>query len=173
MTDVALNYDKDIRIEADALDIEWLQQPRLYMKWAEMASKADAEVRRAKEELNIVDAGIDIEIRSKEGKTTESMIKAEIAINLKHKEATEKYHKALYNADICSAAVKAMEQKKYALENEVRLWAGSYFAGPKEPKDLKEKLNMRENGLQAETGRVRKRMEEKLKNNAIDEKERQ
>jgi len=29
-----LNYENDVKIECDALDIEWLKQPQLYIKYA-------------------------------------------------------------------------------------------------------------------------------------------
>lgn len=158
-----LNYENDVKIECDALDIEWLKQPQLYIKYAELAAKADDDVRRCKKQLNLMDAEINLEIREeREGKVTESLVNAVVAKDIRHIKALDELNDALYNADICSAAVKAMEQKKSALENEVRLWAGSYFAGPKEPRDIVAQVNMKEVHQQKQLNQVRERMKKRL-----------
>ena len=131
------DYKKDLSIEPDALDIEWLEQPRLYMKWAEMSAKADDRAKLSKEALEVTDAKIDNEIRSSGEKVTENQIKARIASDERHQKALQDYNDALYKSNLYSSAVKAMEHRKAALENMVRLMIGQYFAGPKDPRDLK------------------------------------
>lgn len=161
-----LNYDKDVMIEPDALDLEWLKQPKLYMKYAELSAEAEREVRRCKDELKLVDASVELDIRENgEGKVTDKRVAAEVEVHEEHIKAVHDLNEALYHAQICQAAVKAMDHKKTALENEVRLWAGSYFSGPKEPRDLKEEMELdmkemgRERGKDAVRRRARKRLD--------------
>lgn len=155
------DYESDMKIDCDALDIEWLQQPKLYMKWAELSAKADAEVRRAKENLKIVDAGVDKEVREFMTKVTDSLIKAEVERDPSHQQAVHELNTALYNADICSAAVKAVEQKKYSLENAVKLWIGSYFAGPKEPRNISKEMGVKERAVGQIEEKIREQTQKK------------
>lgn len=124
-------------IEPDALDIEWIEQPRLYMKWAEISAKAEDRVKLTKEALEVTDAKIDNEIRSSGDKVTEVQIKAKISLDERHQKALQDYNDALYKSNLYSSAVRAMDHRKVALENMVRLMIGQYFAGPKDPRDLK------------------------------------
>lgn len=143
------DYKKDLMIEPDALDIEWIEQPRLYMKWAEISAKAEDRVKLAKEALEVTDAKIDKEIRSSGEKVTETQIKSKISLDERHQKALQDYNDALYKSNLYSSAVRAMEQRKNALENMVRLMIGQYFAGPKEPRELKKEyikaMEQREN----------------------------
>lgn len=137
------NYEKDVSIEPDALDLEWIFHPKNYAKWAELSASADKIVRDKKEELEKIYAEVDLEIRSSgegsEKKLTENLIRAKIITDNRYIEAQISHNDAIYNSNICTAAVKSLDHKKTALENLVKLWAGSYFAGPREPRDITEK----------------------------------
>jgi hypothetical protein len=43
---------------------------------------------------------------------------------------------AAYQLNIIQSAVRAFDHRKAALENEVKLWLGAYYSGPKEPRDI-------------------------------------
>ena len=131
------SYLDDIKIEGDALDLEWLHHPQKYMKWAEKAAQAEDRVKLAKEKLEVTDAKIDKEIRTtSQEKVTEKAIANAIALDERHQEALQKLNDALYESNLYSAAVKAMEHRKAALENLAKLWVGSYFSGPSAPRDI-------------------------------------
>lgn len=146
MSEENLDYEKDVSIDAEALDVEWVNQPRIYMKWAKLSSIAEDKMKKAKDNIDFVDSTIDKEFRDKNAgiKFTEAMVKAHIETHKLHQEAVEKFHNATYQYNICNIAVRAMDHKKTSLENLVRLWGGAYFAGPKEPRDLKKILSMQE-----------------------------
>lgn len=136
-----LNYEKDAQIEEDALDLEWLDQPSLMMKYAIAAADARAELDRAKERLDIVVAQLDREIRAKPSKfgidkVTEAVVEHTILLQPKRQEASNAVIKAKYESDMAYNAVKSIEARKDALENLVRLHGQQYFAGPKVPRDL-------------------------------------
>ena len=135
---MAKDYEKDLWIDQEQLDVEWLNQPSLFMQYAELAAQAEKEKQEAKEALNLVRAGLDGEIREQlkrdKAKSTEAIVEAHILQNDHYKHAASDYIEARYNYDIMSAAVKAFDQRKSALEYLVKLWLGSYFASPKSQK---------------------------------------
>ena len=136
-----MNYEQDITIDDSALDIEWLEQPRLFMKYARHSAEASRDLDKAKENLDIVKAEIDLKIRSnpeKYGleKVTETAIQNTILTNKQYQETNQAMLDARYEAEMAKGAVRAMEQRKDALENLVRLHGQQYFAGPKVPRDL-------------------------------------
>ena len=160
-----LNYQKDLKIEVDALDIEWVRHPQKYMSYCEMAARANDLVRKRKGDLELVDAKIDKEIReTAEGtkeKVTADAIKNKIIADERHLKALMDYNDALYQAELLSSAVKAMDSKKVALQEAVRLWAGAYFAGPKVPRDIKKEVekaaSVEQDGLQKTNEEIRER----------------
>lgn len=148
-----MDYEKDICIEPDALDIEWVRQPFLYMEYAQEAARLDSIAKQKKEHLEVVDAQIDKVIReSNVKKPTEPQIRNEILLNHNHQQAYQEYIDALYEYNICIAGVRALDNKKSALENLVKLWQGSYFAGPKEPRDISSEMNF-QNKIEEDTRR--------------------
>lgn len=137
-----MNYEQDIRIDETALDVEWLEQPTLMMKYAKIAAEARRELDLAKENLDVIKAEIDKDIRMNPenydlGKVTEAAIFATMLGTAKYKKANQRLIDAKYEADVASAAVRAMDARKEALENLVRLHGQQYFAGPRMPRDLK------------------------------------
>ena len=154
-----LNYQRDAKIEHDALDLEWLKHPHLYVEYAIVAAKANDLARKKKNDLEIIDAKIDKEVReSMEGKITENAVKAKVIEDERHLKALIEYNDSLYQAELCASAVKAMEQKKAALQALVQLLSASYFAGPKVPRNLKEEVNIEEQGIEKVKGEARERI---------------
>ena len=135
------DYSNDVRIDTEQLDLEWVKQPQLYHKYLEEAIFARDARDRAKQRRDVVAAEVGKDIRanpSKYGldKATETAITTLIPTAPAYKEAIETYSQACLEADLVQAAVSAIEMRKSALENLVRLHATSYFAGPTEPRDL-------------------------------------
>ena len=154
-----LNYQRDVKIEQDALDLEWLKHPHLYVDYAIATAKANDLVRKKKNDLEIIDAKIDKEVReSMEGKVTENAVKAKVIEDERHLKALIEYNDSLYQAELCASAVKAMDHKKAALQALVQLLSASYFAGPKVPRNLKEEVNIEEQGIEKVKGEARERI---------------
>lgn len=139
-----LDFKEDIKIDPSILDVEWLMQPQLFMKYAEALATAEKRVDRAKEVLDITKAELDSAVRSdpepytmSDKKPTEGQISNIIAQQPEFKEKLKAFNDARSEVRILIAAVRAFDQRKVALENLVRLHGQSYFAGPLEPRDLK------------------------------------
>lgn len=136
-----LNYEQDVSIDESALDAEWLEQPKLMMKYTRLEAEGKREVEQAKNHLDIVKADLYQEICNNPDKydlpkTTESAIDGAIKMHDKYKEAKEALTQAEYELNMATAAVRSMYGKKEALENLVRLFGQQYFAGPQVPRDL-------------------------------------
>lgn len=136
-----LNYEQDTRIDPDALDVEWLRQADLMFKYAKHAADCKKEVDDAKERLDVEKARIELNIRTDPEsfglpKVTEAGIQSAVLLTKEYKAAVQAYNEAKYEYEISVAAVRAMDQRKTALENLVKLLGVSYFAGPKAPRDL-------------------------------------
>jgi hypothetical protein len=71
---------------------------------------------------------------------TNPAVEAVVLQHEDYKEANDEYMTAQYNYDMTQAAVRAMDHKKTALENLVRLHAASYFAGPSVPREIGEEF---------------------------------
>lgn len=136
-----MNYENDVTIEESALDLEWLQQPKLMMNYAQLAAEAAKEYEIAKEKIAITKAELDKSIRTNPenygiSKITETVIENTIILQDSYKECSSNLIQCKYQFEIARAAVTAIDQKKTALENLVKLHGQQYFAGPKVPRDL-------------------------------------
>ncbi len=137
-------YEKDLYIDCDALDIEWLMQPMLMVKYVEMQASTGRELDRVKEKLNLIRAELDRDIRkdpkdfkiAEDIKITEAVIAGCILEQKKYKNATTEVIDAQYEFNTARGTVQAVDQRKQALENLVKLHGQHYFAGPKIPRDL-------------------------------------
>ena len=135
------NYEQDLAVDPHSLDEEWLRQPGLYMKYSEATAEAEKKRNQAKESVDVVKAELDRAIRkdpAKYGidKVTETAIASSIFLQPEYKAATDALIQDNYELTILQGAVRAFDHKRAALENEVKLWLGSYFSGPKEPRDI-------------------------------------
>ena len=106
-----MNYEKDLKIDVDALDIEWAEQPGLMLKYTKIAAEARMELDESKERLGIVKAGVDLAIRSdpeKFGivKITESAIQSDLTLNIEIKGINTKCLKAAYELEMAQGAVR-------------------------------------------------------------------
>lgn len=142
-------YEKDLRIDVDALDVEFAMQPAKYMKWAEKLANARKCLDDVKQNLDVVRAELAHDIRTRSDKydidkITVDAVKDAIAratvetsqVAKEYVEELEDLTEAQYDVEILQAAVRAMDHRKTALENLVRLHGAQYFAGPSTPRDL-------------------------------------
>jgi len=136
-----LNYEEDVKINPDALDVEWLKQAELMKKYAIHAADTKKEMDEVKERLDITKARIEMNIRTEPekyglSKITEGAIQSTILLQDEYQNLAHEYTSAKYENDVAIAVVRAIDQKKTALENLVKLLAASYFASPQSPRDL-------------------------------------
>ena len=136
-----MNYEKDIEIDPDALDICWLDQPNIMRKYTGHSALMQKKVDEAKEKLELIKAELDKKIRSNPAKyeltkVVDATVAATIIIQPKYQEASTDYIEAKFELNIAKGAVDAVEHRKSALENMVKLFGQTYFAGPNMPRNI-------------------------------------
>jgi len=136
-------WKQDIEIDPTALDVEWCKQASLFGEYCETQAIARDKVDRIKEALEVKAAALGLKIRSNPAsfgleKITEASVQATIILDKDYAFTSESLANARYEYDVMSAAVRALDQKKAALENLVRLQGQNYFAGPSAPRNLSE-----------------------------------
>lgn len=125
------DYQKEILINEDELDLEWKRQPELLLKYATAKADAQWEVDQAKEALDLLVAEKDLDIReNSDKKPTESAIKNMVELDEEVQEANQKLIKCKHNFALLTAAVDAFNCRRSALENLVKLHSVGYFAEP-------------------------------------------
>jgi hypothetical protein len=97
-------------------------------------AEANAEVDELKDRLEKIKAELDLEARDdltgKAGKFTEAMVSSWVFRNERYIVALNDLREAQRKAAILKAEVQALDQRKAALENLVRLHGQEYYAVP-------------------------------------------
>ncbi|MFA5401667.1 MAG: hypothetical protein WC359_14550 [Dehalococcoidia bacterium] len=141
MSTQPLEYNQDIAINVDALDIEWARQAATFGEYCMEQAGTRAKLDAIKERLDVKVAGLGLKIRSNPAqygleKITEAGVQAVILLDAECAKLREEIAVAQYELEVMSAAVRALDQKKSALENLVRLQGQNYFAGPSVPREI-------------------------------------
>lgn len=136
-----LNWQQDVEIDPLALDVAWVKQASLFGKYCVEQATARDTADRAKERLEVYDAGLGLKIRANPAqfgleKITEASVQAVILLDKEHARLSDELNTARYQLEVIVAAVRALDQKKSALENLVRLQGQNYFAGPSVPREI-------------------------------------
>lgn len=190
MTD-KLNYEKDLEININELHKEWLRQPSLYGRYAMEWADANKLLNKLKRELKVTEKeakkAIDekfsqLSFEARKGgedkigvKPTEASVQSWIISHPDYKSVVEfqesyvekvaqKFIDAQYDVDLLSEALKSLEQRKTALEQEVYLWGKKYFSGPIGPYDLDQDSDfvdgrIKDKVLEQASDRQRKKMQ--------------
>ena len=136
-----MDFSKDMSIDESALDVEWLNQPRLLMAYSKELAEARKKLEKSKQKLEVVKAELDKDIRSNPdkyelSKITEGVVANTILLQSQYQEVNEALLDEQYEFDMLRNAVSAINMRKEALENLVKLHGMNYFAGPSVPRDL-------------------------------------
>lgn len=138
-----MNYDEDLKIDVNALEIEWINQPTLAMQYGRNYAECKRIVADASERVKVVRAELiraantDPETCCGKSKPNAADIEAYYRNHKKHKDAKEEWVQAVYELDIAEIAKNEIGYtRKSALENLVRLFGQQYFAGPSAPRDI-------------------------------------
>ncbi len=126
----------DIEVDENALDTEWVRHPRLYHQYCVKLADAKWRQDQAKAELELVEAELDKMIRKNPGdfgleKVTEKSIEKCIPTEEEYLEKYQELINAKHTTQVLQAAVNALETKKSALENLVKLRLADYYSEPR------------------------------------------
>lgn len=159
-----MNYEKDMRIDASALDVEWLDQAPLAMKYGRNFAEYKRDLTNAQERIKVVRSELIKEANEDpvgccdKEKPNSNDIEAYYRNHNRHKEIKKEIVELQYELDMAEIAKNEISfTRKIALENLVRLHGQQYFAGPSVPRDLSKEWEQREKQKRGDI-RVRKRM---------------
>ncbi|MFA5298361.1 MAG: hypothetical protein WC389_09175 [Lutibacter sp.] len=146
-----MNYERDIRIDEQALDIEWLDQAELAIKYGQYWNACKEELTRADEKVKLITAQLVLKINKdpekylgKDIKPTDAKIDAAVKSHPELIKAKEEWITAL--SKVNEAEIVKNEicfTRKAALENLVVLYGQNYFAGPNMKRNIKEEREKR------------------------------
>lgn len=147
-----LNYADDIRIDETALDVEWLEQSSLAMKYGRHYAECQARKRRAEEDLKVIRAELTAKANKNPdkwlgvgNKPTVATVEAFYRTQESHQEAKEEWLTACYECDMAEVAKNEISfTRKSALEHLVKLYMSNYTAGPNIPRNITEEREKRE-----------------------------
>jgi len=136
-----MNYEEEMNINENELDVELLEHPSLMARYSYKLAEARREKDLAKEALDLKKAEIDLDIRDnpesyKLTKVTEAAINNCILMEREYQDAVKDYNEANFEVNVLQGVINAIEHRKSALEQLVKLYGQEYFAGPAVPHDL-------------------------------------
>lgn len=144
-TGFVLDYEKDMSIDPNYLDAEFLQHPILHARYAEMSAQANRDVKEADEVVKTLrsqlvrDANNDPDGCLGKGiKATAPVVEAFYRNDPEYQAAKQEWIEATYRADRLNDIMYAIGARKSALENLVKLYSSEYYSSPREPMDLPE-----------------------------------
>ena len=129
-----MGYKDDLTINKHELDIEWMNQPRLFAEWGEKLVNAEEKVDKAKAQLELVRAQVDSKIRLENSsiKVTENFISNAIMQDKNYQKAIADHIEAKKQQGIIEIARKAFEfQRNKALDRLTDLFLSNYWAEPR------------------------------------------
>ena len=121
----------DFEINEHQLDREWVGQPALVHRYHLELADAQRTLATIKADVEVTKAELDKVIReTSEKKPTESAITNMVLTAPEYREAMAAMIDAKHACDVLQAACTALEHKKRALENLVRLHLSDYYGEP-------------------------------------------
>lgn len=142
-----MDYEKDITIDPNALDIEWLRQPELAFQYGKYWTECKENLAKAEENIKLIRSELSQEafsnpsVMGKDVKATAPSVEAYYRNHLDHIEAKKRLIEAQSECDIAEIAYKEISiSRKAALQNLVELHGHHYFAGPVVPRNLSEEI---------------------------------
>ncbi len=121
-------------IDENDLDGEWIRQAQLTRKAGHAEADAKHDLNLANANMDVTEARLALKIRNDPGKYDLSdkpsipEVKASVICQPEYQEATNRVIKARYEADIAEADVRAMVDRRKALERLVELLQINYYS---------------------------------------------
>lgn len=120
----------------NALDSEWIAQPRLYMEASEKYAQAKQFRDECKRDVDLKLAELKMDIRDNPKKynlekTTNDIVDNVAALEMSEVKETAALIQATHMVEVLGAYVSAVETKRRALENLAELWIAGYYSEPR------------------------------------------
>lgn len=161
-----MDYKTDVQIDETALDVEWLEQSSLAMRYGTHYAFCKKKLTEAEEKVKFIrsqlikKANLNPLKYCKKDKPNAPDIEAYYRTHPDHIAAKDAWITAQYECDIAEIAKNEISfTRKNALENLVKLYLGGYFAGPKVPRDLFKEVRNRKEGIKQTDARISSKLQ--------------
>jgi hypothetical protein len=135
----------DISIDKYNLEDEWKRQPYVIYRWAALLAEAEKQVEVIKNRLELERSNLDAKVRTnpseygfKDSKVTETAIARALSSNEGLMKTQNELIEARRRYGVINAAYQAINHKRPALENLVKLFLNNYYSEPYVPKEAKD-----------------------------------
>ena len=147
-----MDYELDIEIDEDFLDIECLEQPGLALKYGKHWARCQRKLTQAEEKIKVIRAELIKQANDNPNKylgrgvkPTGANVEAYYRMHPKHIKAKDEWVQAQYECNVAAAAKSEFSfARKTSLELLVQLHGQNYFAGPRVPHNLSEEREKRQ-----------------------------
>lgn len=163
MPDMKFDFEQDLNIDLSQLHIEFQTHAATRHKYSNAVAEQDRILKKANEKINMLKAMIVQDCKRENAKATVQQIEAETILNADHTQLKNEIIDIEYILSLYKNAVKAMDDRKSALETIASLWKSDYFATPTEPMDNSSN-NMKAQGRQETETKQRATLKRKRKN---------
>lgn len=141
-----LDVDRVVQFDPNRLDVEWCGQPALRMYWGAKLAEAKADLAEAKANLDVVQAEIDRDIRSDPAKynldkITENSIRNVVVVQDRYRKALGALVDAQHSVDVLQSVVSAVDHRKSALEELVKLRLSDYYSECRVPEGFQGRMD--------------------------------
>ena len=133
-------YKRDLKIDEHNIDDALLRQPQLYYEYSKEAALAKNNSDDAKDNIDIVKAEVEAEIRDSEEYHTEGAIKSAVERHRKVRVAKKKHAKLRRISSLLSKAEKAFEQRKSMLQTIVYYRVNNMNSNVKVPQQIEREM---------------------------------
>ncbi len=154
-------FDKHITIDAHDLDNEWLNQAATFHHYLVQHANAQRDREVLRDDLDRVVAQLSAEARQVwvgSKPPTETSVKQSLLENSDYQSRVEDLREADHNCNILQAAVKAMDVKKTALENLVKLKGMDWHSQPSTSRDDQLERSMADHGVAPKPDRPKRKL---------------
>ena len=127
-------------IDLTILEKQWAEQPRLMRARTRKLAKANRDAAKAKAAFKLVAADLGQAIRKTPEhygveKVTDKVVEDTVIRQPEYQKVQAEMIEADYKAELLTGVVRALDHRKSALENEVKLHGQGYFATPQTKDD--------------------------------------
>lgn len=162
------NFEQDVLIDHQALEVEWIMQPKLALEYSKYLTYLNDVLRRAEEKVKLVRSELVNKAHRDPNKhlgagnkPTAPLVEAFYRTNKKYVAAKEEWLKAMEEQEYGAFARNEIAfTRKTELENLVKLHGQNYFSSPHVPRDLDASMQARLSNTS-----INKQMKEKEKKN--------
>lgn len=159
-------FEENLKINLDELNEDWKGHALKRYKYACEVSHLDKVFKKTGEAIASIKATLITQIKNENPKATVQQIEAFCVLSEEYIEGKNSQIETEFELNMAKNAVRAFDDRKSALENEVKLWGGNYFSSPVEDKaSSPDEVSMKTKIKDEVTKKTRRRMNQNKREN--------